>query len=138
MPARAPTATSRRQRGALAERTAERTLRRAGHIVLARNWRGGGGELDRVVLDGETIVFVEVKSRHAGFLDDRRPVSRAQQRRIGAAARAFRSRYAVRHHPFRFDLVSVSGDPRRPDHVEWTRGATAPTGDAPSKPSEST
>jgi len=121
----APTATRRRQRGALAERTAERILRRAGAVVLARNWRGAGGELDRVVLDadGRTIVFVEVKSRREGdFRADRRPVSRAQQRRIGAAARAFRRRYGVGRRPFRFDLVTVGGDPRRPDGAEWMRG----------------
>ena len=111
----------RRARGLGAERTAERMLRRDGLVILARNWRGAGGEIDLAALDGETLVFVEVKSRRGEFREDRIPVSRPQRRRIGRAARAFRDRYGVRHLPFRFDLVTVTGDPRRPDRTAWTR-----------------
>ena len=47
------------QRG---EAAAARFLRRRGYKVLARGDRFGPGELDLVMLDGETIVFVEVKT----------------------------------------------------------------------------
>ena len=100
----------RKALGDRGERIAERLLRRAGLIVLARNWRGGGGELDRVALDGDTVVFIEVKTRTAGFEDDGRvPVSYAQRLRTRRAARAFRRRYGVTHLALRFDLVTVSG-----------------------------
>lgn len=111
----------RRTRGLGAERTAERMLRREGLVILARNWRGAGGEIDLAALEGETLVFVEVKSRREKFREDRVPVSRPQRRRIGRAARAFRDRFGVRHLPFRFDLVTVTGDPRRPDRTAWTK-----------------
>jgi putative endonuclease len=110
----------RRERGRRGERAAERLLQRSGLTILARNWRGAGGELDLAALEGDTIVFVEVKGRARGF-DERSPVSRPQRRRIGRAARAFRARYGVRERPFRFDLVTVSGDAADPAELTWVR-----------------
>lgn len=111
---------NRREIGKRGERAAERLLRRCGLVILARNWRAAGGELDLTALEGETVVFVEVKTRARGF-DRRWPVRRGQRRRMARAARAFRLRYGVDHLPHRFDLVTVSGDPRRPSEVTWVR-----------------
>ena len=94
-------------------------LRRAGLIILARNWRGAGGELDLTALEGETLVFVEVKARASGFGDPHPAVGEAQKRRIARAARAFRGRFGVSDLPFRFDLVTISGDPQRPADLTW-------------------
>lgn len=96
-------------------------LRRAGLIILARNWRAAGGEIDMAALEGDTLVFVEVKSRAGAFPDDRPAVSAAQRRRTARATRAFRERFGVAHLPFRFDLVTVAGDPRRPRDVRWAK-----------------
>ncbi|MHC4223267.1 MAG: YraN family protein, partial [Planctomycetota bacterium] len=109
----------RRERGKRGERAAERLLRKAGLVILARNWRAAGGELDLAALEGENLVFVEVKSREDGFDPQRPAVSHAQKRRIARAARAFRGRYGVRHLPFRFDLVTVAGDPASPRELTW-------------------
>jgi putative endonuclease len=100
----------RRERGRIGERAAEKLLRRAGMVILARNWRAAGGEIDLAALDGRTLVFVEVKSRSRGFVPGLPEVSRGQRRRTARAAQAFRTRYSVRELPFRFDLVTVSGD----------------------------
>ena len=111
----------RRELGQRAERATERLLRRAGLVILARNWRAAGGELDLAALEGETLVFVEVKARRAGFRTDRPAVSRAQRRRTSRAARAFRDRFGVHELPFRYDLVTVTGDPARPRSVTWEK-----------------
>jgi len=107
--------------GSQGERIAERLLRRAGLIVLARNWRGGGGELDRVLLEGDTLVFVEVKTRTAGFdgspgSREYGPVSYAQRLRNRRAAQAFRRRYGVPDLRVRFDLITVTGS-----RAEWEK-----------------
>ncbi|MHC4341380.1 MAG: YraN family protein, partial [Planctomycetota bacterium] len=47
----------RRERGKRGERAAERLLRKAGLVILARNWRAAGGELDLAALEGENLVF---------------------------------------------------------------------------------
>ena len=60
---------SRRERdtlGAKGERLAIRRLRREGYRVVARNYRAVGAEIDAVAMDGDTLVFVEVKTR-TGF-----------------------------------------------------------------------
>ena len=49
--------------GAWGERTAEAYLTGGGIIVIDRNWRRRGGEIDLVAMDGETVVFCEVKTR---------------------------------------------------------------------------
>ncbi len=102
-------------------------MRKAGLVILARNWRAAGGELDLAALEGETLVFIEVKSRRGEFHPDHAPVSSSQRRRIAQAARAFRSRFGVRHLPFRYDLVTVTGaldKGRNPDAVlTWHKNA---------------
>lgn len=47
--------------GCAAEDQVVRSYEMAGCDILARRWRGAAGEIDLIVRDGETIVFVEVK-----------------------------------------------------------------------------
>ena len=104
--------------GLRGERVAERHLRKKGLVVLARNWRGGGGELDLALLDGNTLVFVEVKTRSKQREDARRPVSMAQRRRTATAARTFRRRFGVANLPVRFDLIEVDA---LSDTIRWEK-----------------
>ena len=114
--------TDRREHGRRAEQAAERMLRRNGLLILARNWRAAGGEIDLAAIEGETLVFVEVKSRVGEFPEDRPVVRSAQRLRTAHATRAFRERFGVAHLPFRFDLVTVTGeDPRRPRTLDWEK-----------------
>ncbi|MDF2491420.1 MAG: hypothetical protein K0S77_4042, partial [Pseudomonas sp.] len=63
MPVSSPTS-----QGQLAERQAMAFLQAQGLQLLAQNWRCRGGELDLVMLDRDTVVFVEVRYRlHADF-----------------------------------------------------------------------
>jgi putative endonuclease len=50
-------------KGSLAEDAAETHLRSLGYRIVERNLRTRLGEIDFVALDGETLVFVEVKAR---------------------------------------------------------------------------
>lgn len=53
----------RSELGRLGEEAAVELLRKAGYVVVGRNIRLPGGEIDIVCLDGDVVVFVEVKSR---------------------------------------------------------------------------
>lgn len=59
-----------------------------GHGLVARRWRGSGGEIDLVVRDGDGLIFVEVKqARRHGWAAER--VSAAQVQRLFATGTEF-------------------------------------------------
>ena len=104
----------RRRLGVRGETTAARLLEIHGCQILCRNYRCRAGELDLVVLDGEILRFVEVKSlrRKAGFTPAG-TLSIRQRRRNYAAARIYRGITGARRMEARFDLVEVVFDGRR-------------------------
>lgn len=87
--------------------------------MLDRNWRQGRLELDLVCRDGETVVFVEVKSRKArGQGSPAEAVTPAKQRVLGRAAQAWLAAHQAWQSPCRFDVVCVlrDGDILRLEH----------------------
>ena len=100
---------SRYEAGLSGEQTAERYLRGKGMTTEARRYRAADGEIDLVMIDGETVVFVEVKSRPgsrvgAGLM----AVTPAKQRRMTHAATAFLASRGWLSRPARFDVVEIS------------------------------
>jgi putative endonuclease len=106
------------------EREAARHLRRQGMRILARGYRTRQGEVDLIARDGDTLVFVEVKSRRRGAPAE--AVTAEKQRRLTLAALHFLGRHKLLEPPCpcRFDVVAVVWPEgrRRPD-VEHFRGA---------------
>jgi putative endonuclease len=87
------------------EDAAAEYLRRRGFEILARNVRTARGEIDLVALDGEVVVFVEVKARRgAGALE---AVDARKQHRLSRLALAFLARAGWLGRPARFDVVAV-------------------------------
>ncbi|MFT5685219.1 MAG: putative endonuclease [Myxococcota bacterium] len=62
-------------------------LLQEGWQILARNWRGGRGELDIVALSDGVVRIVEVKARTGA--DPLRAITPSKQRRLIRAAEAF-------------------------------------------------
>ena len=75
------------------ERLAARHLQRQGFRILARQFRVRRGEIDLVAREGNTLVFVEVKTRRRGLPAE--AVTPEKQRRITRTARAFLRRYGM-------------------------------------------
>ena len=71
--------------GCAAEDCVARHLERGGRSILARRWRGAGGEIDLVCREGDQIVFVEVKKARSFEIAVQR-VSRRQAMRVLSAA----------------------------------------------------
>lgn len=84
---------ARARRGRDGEGVAAAYLTRRGWRVVARRWRGGGGEIDLVARRGRWLALCEVKAR-AELSALREPVSPAQRMRMLRAARAY-----VAHRP---------------------------------------
>lgn len=109
--------------GRRGERIAERYLRRRGWVVLARRYQSPLGEVDLVALDGDQLVFAEVKARtDVRAVDSSQIVHPDQRRRIEHAARYFIASRSQTHRSWRIDLVvvdaSATRDEAQVEHVE--------------------
>jgi putative endonuclease len=119
------------RRGRAGERAAAAFLRRRGWRVLARNWRGAGGELDLVVARGDVVAFCEVKTRSDGAALAE-TLTALQRARIARAAEAFlASRPDLAGMVVRFDLVTIDAG-RWPRSVRHLAGAFEPHARVPS------
>jgi putative endonuclease len=124
---------ARLQTGRLGERLVAQRLERAGWRIVERNVRVAEvrGELDLVALDGETLVFVEVKARRTGSLAGPEtpalavgPRKQAKLRGLAAAWLRERGYDVPRHRELRFDVVGVRLDRAgKPTEYEHLRGA---------------
>jgi putative endonuclease len=94
------------QRG---EAAAARYLRRRGYKILARGDHFGPGELDLVVLDRKTIVFVEVKTRQSALQGHpAEAVDNRKQRKLTRLAETFLKRYGLQELSARFDVIAIT------------------------------
>ncbi len=79
-------------------------------LPVGRNVRGAvvRAEIDLVAYEGETLCFVEVKTRSSDwFAPPQINVDRRKQRQIVRAARAYRSMFGLETQPYRYDVVTV-------------------------------
>lgn len=109
--------TKRRILGNRGERVAARYLCRHGYRILKRNFVWGDGEIDLIARKGDTIAFVEVKSRTLGLVSPKEPrpasaVTPEKQRKILRVASCFAParEEGVR---MRFDIVEVYFSPKK-------------------------
>lgn len=110
--------------GAGFEALARNHLESAGLRFVAANARYRLGEIDLVMRDGDTIVFVEVRYRRGdGFGGSAFSVDARKQRKLVLAAQCFLAAHpALARCACRFDVVAVEGDAVAP-RVEWIRNA---------------
>jgi putative endonuclease len=106
------------RRGARGEKLASRFLRHHGYRILYRNFKDRrGGEIDVVCRNGDTLVFVEVKTRRdEEFGRPIEAVDRQKQLRISKGGLAWLRLLDNPDVAFRFDVVEVflpdDGEPR--------------------------
>ncbi len=115
-------------RGAASEDQARNYLETQGLKTLNRNFRTRRGEIDLVMLDSDTLVFVEVRYRKGDrYGSAAESVTYTKQQRISSAAKQFLlSRKKWNRHPCRFDVVAISG--AEPVHIDWIKDAFRPEG----------
>jgi putative endonuclease len=110
--------TGRQVEGQAAEDLALRHLSGHGLELVERNFRCKGGEIDLVMQERATLVFVEVRKRadrsHGGAAAS---VTAAKQRRLIVAAQIYLQRYR-QPPPCRFDVVAIDGA-----QLDWLQNA---------------
>lgn len=112
--------------GSRAERVALRFLVSRNLHPVARNFRCRVGEIDLVMLDGDCLVFIEVRSRRSTrFADPALTVDRVKQRKLIRTAALFAARHRrLANSTMRFDVVAIEGDAR--PVIRWIRDAFRP------------
>lgn len=131
--AKLPSWVASRSLGARGEHLAAKFLEVNGYrLVLAnfkvpigRNTRGVAvtGEIDIVAIDGETLCFVEVKTRTSDeFAGPLATVTLRKQRQITRTARIYRRIFGLREMPYRYDVVSIVLRPEDEPRIELIKG----------------
>ena len=113
----------RRRLGAFGERLAAAHLEAKGYRIRDRNYRCREGEIDIVAQDGETLVFVEVRTRRGDALGGpAESVTAAKEARLVAAATAYVQTLPEPPVDQRIDVVAIQLSPAgrllAVDHIE--------------------
>jgi putative endonuclease len=106
-------------------------LRRHGYVFVARNFmpRASKGEIDMVGYDGETLAFVEVRTRTVRDEMSALPelsVTLGKQHLVARTAQHFLAERRIGNCPCRFDVVAIDSSPGKPPVVRLHKDAFSP------------
>lgn len=114
---------NRKQVGSFGEERAVNFLTRIGFSILRKNYRTPSGEIDIIAQDGDTIVFVEVKTRRSlTFGRPEESVDECKRQQIKKVAQQFISQYQLFHFNCRFDIITIYDEGKSVD-LKYMRSA---------------
>lgn len=121
----------KQQLGRRGEEIATGYLRQQGYIILARNWHCPIGEIDIVAREGETLAFVEVRTRRGHrFGTPEESVTPAKQARLVELAQAYLQEMGLTDTDWRIDVIAIEiggrGEVRRLNlirHAVWNHSS---------------
>ncbi len=112
----------RRQFGNEGERVAVEYLKKKKYRIIAAPWRVLPlGEIDIVAERGNTLIFVEVKSRSSSaFGYPEQSVTHAKQQKLRRLIELYLSKNRIIRTPYRCDVIAIEfgADPPRITHLE--------------------
>jgi putative endonuclease len=95
--------------GRLGEDLALKAIKRMGYKCIARNYRCPLGEMDLIARDGDTLVFIEIKTRRGKSLDyAKEAVDGRKKRQLSKVALAYMKENHCADVKSRFDVVAVN------------------------------
>lgn len=93
-------------------------LRGLGYQIVCHGYQTSDGELDLVAIDGEVVVYVEVKTLQRPGSRPEAAVDRRKRKQLIKLARAFAASRGLLHQRSRFDVVAVVWpDPNQPPQI---------------------
>lgn len=111
------------EKGKTGETCVAQFLQKNGYAIVARNYRVRGGEIDIVARKGDTLAFVEVKTRRRGALvSGEEAITYAKKSCIIKAAERFISDYEEEVNG-RFDVAVVETDDKSISALRYYPGA---------------
>lgn len=108
-------------KGEAAEQLACDYLQQQGLRLLEKNYRSRQGEIDLVMQQGDSLVFIEVRQRsNTRFGGAAASVTTKKQEKLRLTALHYLQHKAPRANA-RFDVIAIQGDNNQ--HIEWIRDA---------------
>ena len=116
---------SRAEFGRMAEDQALRYLQKHDLTLLERNFHSRFGEIDLIMQEKDTIVFVEVRSRkNSTFLHPAETVDHAKRNKIRKTSQVFMKKTCAWNlFNWRFDVIALSGSSEHEIKIEWLKAA---------------
>ena len=113
------------QRGKNAEQLALNYLNHHGLKFLQRNFRCRLGEIDLIMQEGTTTVFVEVRSRaNDKIMNTVETIDRKKVQKIIRTAGYYLQQDPEGSGPYRFDIITLTGKINSP-RIDWIKNAFA-------------
>ena len=112
------------EKGRLAEDMALNFLKNEGLSVVVRNYRSPQGEIDLIMQDRDTTIFVEVRSRAGSkILDTIETIDQRKQNRIILTSQHYLQNAERSSTPYyRFDVILINGRTDK-ENIEWIKNA---------------
>ena len=108
--------------GKLKERVAEQFLKAKGLNLRERNFLCKMGEIDLIMEESDTLIFVEVRYRkNSRFGSASETVDYKKQQKLIKTAQFYLQKTFKQEPPTRFDVIAISDDTNNP--IEWIRNA---------------
>ena len=105
--------TDRSRLGSSGERLAQEYLGGAGYEILETNYRCQWGEVDIITRDGDSLVFVEVRTRRStSFGTPEESITKEKAQRLIATAETYLDEHQSSAAQWRIDFISVEMDHR--------------------------
>jgi putative endonuclease len=110
---------SRFNKGQTGEDTAVDFLTGSGIKILDRNYRCPPGEIDIIAKDGQSIIFVEVRTRQAkGLGTPEESITFRKRMRLVRAAQWYLKQRKLYNFTARFDVVTIRWNGENPE-INW-------------------
>ena len=114
----------KRNLGAYGERLAARYLESHGYIVVDTNWSCQHGELDIIARQGETLVFIEVRTRRSPTVESAfLSVDARKQKKLATLAQLYLAEHDLEAAAWRIDVIAVAVPRRGQPIVEHAEDA---------------
>ena len=117
--------TYRAEFGSMAEDAALRYLQKHDLSLLERNFRSRFGEIDLIMRENNTIIFVEVRARKTGvFMHPVESVDYRKRDKIRKTSQVYMHKTAAwNHFHIRFDVVALTGSAVQDMQIDWIKSA---------------
>lgn len=97
--------------GKSGEEIAEKLLIEKGYTIIKKNFRFGKGEIDIIAMDGNCLVFVEVKTRkNLDYGEPEYSITKSKQRQLKRMAEAYFYVNGIKEQTCRFDVITIVGE----------------------------